>query len=185
MNRIKNIEIENAPQPVAELYQAVENKLGLVPNMVKALGNSPAALQGYLGLSGAVANGKLATRTREKIALLVAERNGCDYCLSAHSAIAGSLKVPQEEIESAREGRAQDTKEQAILSLAGDLLDYRGEVPENRFAGLREAGVTDEEATEVVTNVALNLLTNYFNRFARTDIDFPVVRANENVIAAA
>lgn len=185
MNRIPSIEPSDAPQNVAALYDAVKKKLGLVPNMVKSLGHSESALQGYLGLSGAVSGGKLRASTREKIALLLAEQNQCDYCLSAHTAIGGLMKIPSGELEAARRGESEDKKEQALLVLARHVLAKQGVVSEQTYASVVEAGVTQEEAVEVVANVALNVFTNYFNRFAQTEIDFPVVKSHGPACACA
>ncbi|EDY81108.1 alkylhydroperoxidase AhpD family core domain protein [Verrucomicrobiia bacterium DG1235] len=175
MNRIKLIQAETATAGTAALYQAVKTKLGLVPNMVKAMGNSSVALEGYLGLSGAVSKGSLRPATREKIALLLAEANQCDYCLRAHSAISGSLKIPQDEISDARRGVTPNAKEQALLNLAQAILETQGAVSEQDFSDAKRAGVSDEEIAEVAANVALNIYTNYFNRLAQTENDFPAV----------
>lgn len=175
MNRIKLIETDEANAKTAALYQAVKSKLGIVPNMVKAMGNSSAALEGYLGLSGSVSNGKLRPSTREKIALLLAEANRCDYCLRAHTAISGSLKIPASEITDARRGISPDAKEQALLNLAQTIVDTRGAVSDKALDAARLAGVSDEEITEVTANVALNIYTNYFNSIAQTKSDFPAV----------
>lgn len=175
MSRINTIEPANAPQNIAALYDAVKKKLGLVPNMVKVLGNSNAALQGYLSLSGAVSSGRLSPSTREKIALLVAERNGCDYCLSAHTAISSLLKIPAQDVEAARRGKSPIRKEQAILTLVEAIVANKGVVSSEDYAAAVEQGVTDEEALEVVANVAVNILTNYVNNFAQPEIDFPRV----------
>lgn len=183
MNRIPLINAEQAPSEISDLYNTVKGKLGLIPNMVKALGSSEAGLQGYLALGSAVAGGKLPTRVREKIALRVAELNDCYYCLSAHTAIGGMLKVPTGELESARMGNSPDPYEQAVLALVESILETRGDVPDAILENALAAGVGSEQIVEVVTNVALNLFTNYFNRLARTEIDFPQVRPLE--IAAA
>ncbi|MDQ8184580.1 carboxymuconolactone decarboxylase family protein [Pelagicoccus sp. SDUM812002] len=177
MNRIKLIEENSATPSTASLYKAVQSKLGLVPNMVKALGNSTVALEGYLALSGAVSKGMLRPSTREKIALLLAEANQCDYCLRAHTAISGSLKIPSEEITDARCGVAPDAKEQALLNLAQDILDTRGAVSDESFFVARQSGISDEEIAEVALNVAVSIYTNYFNRLAQTENDFPAVEA--------
>ncbi|MDQ8201246.1 carboxymuconolactone decarboxylase family protein [Pelagicoccus enzymogenes] len=177
MNRIKLIEAENAAPATASLYQAVKSKLGLVPNMVKALGNSSAALEGYLGLSGAVSKGSLRPSTREKIALLLAEENSCEYCLRAHTAISGSLKIPAGEIAEARRGTAYDVKEQTLLTLSKEILETRGAVSDETLQTARRANVSDEEIAEVAANVALNIYTNYFNRLAQTENDFPAVES--------
>src|SRR5882724_12756425 len=77
--------IETSPAAAQPLLQAVEKQLGVVPNLFRLVGTSPAALEGYLGLNGALAKGALDARTRERIALAVAEVNGCGYCLAAHT----------------------------------------------------------------------------------------------------
>lgn len=177
MNRIKLLEAEQASTNTATLYQAVKSKMGLVPNMVKALGHSTAALEGYLGLSTAVSNGKLRPATREKIALLIAEANQCEYCVRAHTAVSGMLKIPEFEIENARCGKANDPKEQAILDIAKAIIDTRGAVSDESFSEATNAGVSEEEIAEITANVAINVFTNYFNRLADTECEFPPVES--------
>ena len=185
MNRIPMIETSEASQTVAVLYNSVEKKLGLIPNMIKAMANSRATLQAYLNLSGAMSLGHLTPSTREKIALLVAEENACNYCLSAHSAIGSLMKIPQSELKAARRGESEDAKEEAMLALAKHILETKGDVADHVYADIMAAGVTLEEATEVIGNVATNLFTNYFNRFAQTEIDYPKVEALSEVYASA
>jgi AhpD family alkylhydroperoxidase len=84
MSRLSIPTVENAPEASKPLFAAVNKQLGVVPNLMKLVGHSPAALEGYLSLNGALAKGKLNVKLRESIALAVAEYNGCDYCLSAH-----------------------------------------------------------------------------------------------------
>ncbi len=177
MSRIHTLESENASPEVAALYDAVKQKLGLIPNMVKALGNSQAALEGYLGLSGAVSGDSLSPQTREKIALLSAQLNDCDYCLRAHTAIGGLMKIPSDELKAARHAESTDLKEQAVLTLTKAIIETKGQVPESTHIAVKSAGVTEAEAAEVVANVAVNLYTNYFNRYAQTECEFPEVEA--------
>ena len=77
--------IDAAPAAAQPLLEVVGKQLGSVPNLFRVVANSPAALEGYLGLSGALGKGTLPAATRERIALAVAEINGCSYCLAAHS----------------------------------------------------------------------------------------------------
>jgi hypothetical protein len=69
--------IEAAPAAVQSLLEGVKKQLGVVPNMFRLIANSPAALESYLELSGALTKGTLPAPTRERIALAVAEINGC------------------------------------------------------------------------------------------------------------
>src|SRR4051794_38458753 len=78
MARLTQISPEAASGRAGELLDAVEDRLGLVPNMTRAMANSPAALDGYLQLSGALGKGTLPAKVRVQIALAVAQANGCD-----------------------------------------------------------------------------------------------------------
>lgn len=175
MNRIPTIEQNEAPQNIAALYEAVKRKMGLVPNMIKALAHSEAALQGYLGLSGALAGGVLAPKLREQIALAVAEINGCGYCLSAHTLLGGKAGLAADEILAARKSSAADSKSDAALKLARAVTLQRGMIADSDLQAARVAGLDDAEIIEVVQHVALNVLTNYTNNVAQTVIDFPEV----------
>src|SRR5262249_40939158 len=108
MARLNQIAPESATGRAKELLDAVKTKLGLVPNMVRAMATSPATLEGYLGLGGALNKGTIPARTREQIALAVAEVNGCDYCLAAHSAVGKMAGLTAEQVRDGRLGHAVD-----------------------------------------------------------------------------
>jgi uncharacterized peroxidase-related enzyme len=156
--------IEQSPAAAQPLLQAVKKQLGVVPNLFRLVGNSPAALEGYLGLNGALAKGALEAPTRERIALAVAEINGCDYCLSAHSYLGSNLaKLSEVEIAANRDGRSTDRKADAAVRFAVKLVSARGHVSENDLKAVRQAGYSDAQIIEIVLHVALNTLTNYVN----------------------
>ncbi len=175
MSRIPQMNPESATGKAKELLDAVKSKLGLVPNMTRAMANSPAVLDGYLSLSGALSKGKLSAKVREQIALAVGEANGCDYCLAAHSAIGKMVGLTSEQILDSRRGTAVDPKAEAVMKFARRVVDERGRVSDVDLVTARAAGLDDAALAEVVANVALNLFTNYFNHVAETDIDFPKV----------
>jgi uncharacterized peroxidase-related enzyme len=176
MSRIKAINPANATGKAKQLLEAVQSKLGITPNLMRAMANSPAVLEGYLNFSGALAGGSLNAKVREQIALAVAEVNSCGYCLSAHTAIGKMVGLDSEAITLARRIAASDAKTDAILKLAQSITLQRGEISDADFRAARTAGLTDGEIAEVVANVALNIFTNYFNLVADTVIDFPEVK---------
>jgi uncharacterized peroxidase-related enzyme len=179
MARLTALTPEQATGKTKELFNAIEGKLGMVPNMMRTLGNSSAALEAYLNLSGALGNGTLGAKTGELIALAVAESNSCNYCLSAHTYIGANLvKIDADTLTAARNGNADDTKTDAILKFAKTLISKKGLVNDADVASVKAAGITEGEVGEIVGHVALNILTNYFNNTANTDIDFPVITAN-------
>lgn len=173
MSRIHAIEPSEATGRASELLAAVKSKLGLVPNLTKVMATAPAVLEGYLGLSGALAHGTLPPKIREQLALVVGEANGCDYCLSAHSLFGKKLGLTEAQLLAAREGRSDDTKTAAALHFARQVIAARGKVSDADLAAVRAAGYGDGEIAEIVGHVALNTFTNYVNNVAETEIDFP------------
>jgi len=179
MSRIPTpVAIDAAPAASRPLLEAVKKQLGVVPNLFRLVSNSPAALEGYLGLMGALNKDKLPAPTRERIALAVAELNGCSYCLSAHSYLGKTLaKLDDAEIAANRSGASNDPKADAAVRFAVTVARQRGHVNEDDLRAVKAAGYDDGQVIEIVLHVALNTWTNYINEVAKTDIDFPVVAA--------
>lgn len=175
MTRLTTVDPATATGRPKELLDAVKHKLGLVPNMTRAMAASPAVLDGYLQLGGALAKGTLPAKVREQIALAVAEANGCDYCLAAHTAGGKAVGLTADQVRDARLGTAVDGKTAALVRFARRVVDARGKVTDADLAAVRAAGWGDGAVAEVVANVALHVLTNYFNLVAGTALDFPPV----------
>jgi uncharacterized peroxidase-related enzyme len=170
--------IETSPAAARPLLQAVEKQLGVVPNLFRLVGTSPAALEGFLGLSGALAKGQLDAATRGRIALAVAQNNGCDYCLSAHTYLGKNLvKLSDAEMAANRAGGSTDPKAAAAVRFATEIVKTRGHVSDADLKAVKDAGYSDAQIIEIVMHVALNTLTNYVSVVAKTEIDFPVVTA--------
>ncbi len=158
-----------------ELLDAVKAKLGLVPNMTRVMANSPAVLGGYLGLSGALAGGTLDPKLREQIALLIAQENACEYCLSAHSALGKMSGLTAQQLIESRHGTDSSPRHAAALTFARQVLEGKGQVTDGQLDAVRNAGFSDGEIAEIIAAVALNVFTNYFNIAAQVDVDFPKV----------
>jgi len=179
MSRINQVDPAAAEGKAEQLLAAVKQKLGAAINITRVMANQPAVLEGYLGLSGALAGGAFTAKTREAVALAVAGKTGCEYCASAHTYLAGSLKVDPAESSRNLQGQSTDARTQAILTLARAIVDTRGKVTDAQIEAARAAGLTDADIVETVGNVAVNLFTNFINNVAGTDIDFPVVKLPE------
>jgi uncharacterized peroxidase-related enzyme len=172
--------ITAAPAASQPMLEAVKKQLGVVPNLFRLVSNSPAALEGYLGLSGALSKGALPAPTRERIALAVAEINGCNYCLSAHTYLGKNLaKLDDAEMTANRNGASNDPKADAAVGFAAKVARDRGHVREEDVRTIRSAGYDDAQIIEIVLHVALNTWTNYINEVAQTEIDFSIVTARK------
>jgi uncharacterized peroxidase-related enzyme len=175
--------IDAAPAASRPLLEAVQQQLGVAPNLFRMVATSPAALEGYVGLFGALGKGALPAATRERIALAIAEFNGCDYCLSAHAYLGKQVaKLDDAELAANRRGASHDATANAAVRFAVGVARQRGRVSDEELRVVRAAGYTDAQIIEIVQHVALNVWTNYINNVAQTDIDFPVV-ATRNVAA--
>lgn len=179
MNRLYQVDPTQATGKTKELFDAVQARLGKVPNLMRVFANSPAAFEGYLNFSGALARGVLPLKLRESIALAVSEINGCGYCLSAHTLSSGKAGLSQEDILAARRSTAADDKFDAALKLARAIALQRGHIGSDDLQGARAAGLNDAEIVEIVQHVALNTLTNYTNNVAKTVLDFPEIKPGE------
>jgi len=167
--------IEAAPTASQPLLHGVKKQIGSVPNLFRLVSNSPAALEGYLGLSAALAKGSLSAATRERVALAVAGVNDCGYCLAAHSYLGKHVaRLDDAEIAANRSGSSHDPRADAAVRFAAIVVQQRGHISDTDFQAVRAAGYTDAEVIEIVQHVALNTWTNYINEVAKTDIDFPV-----------
>lgn len=177
MSRLTVPAREVVPAASKSQLDTVEKQLGVVPNLFRLVGTSPAALEGLLALSAALAK-TLDVGTRERIAIATAEVNGCDYCLSAHTYLGLNVaKLDAAEVALNRKGRSQDAKAGAVVAFAAKVARQRGKVSATDIAAVKLAGISEAQVIEIVASVALNVLTNFVNNVAQTEIDFPVVRA--------
>lgn len=174
--------IDAAPAGSRPLLDAVKRKLGVAPNLFRLVSNSPAALQGYVGWLEALGAGSLPAATQERIALAVAEANGCTYCLSAHTYLGKHVaKLDDAEIAANRAGTSSDPKAAAAVHFAVAVVRERGHVSESDVRALKAAGYDDAQVVEIVQHVALNTWTNYINEVAKTDLDFPIVAPRQKL----
>ncbi len=179
MSRLAITARDDVPAASKPILDVVYRQLGVVPNMFRLIASSPAALQGFAGNNGALAK-TLDVKTRERIALAVAQVNGCDYCLSAHSYLGLNLaKLSPEEVALNRKGKSGDAKADAAVRFAAKVVRERGHVTDADIKAVRDAGFNDSQIVEIIAVTAENIFTNLLNVVAETDIDFPVVRATD------
>jgi len=175
MARVTVVDPQTAIGSAKELLDGVQSALGMVPNFIRVLANSPAALEAFLGIHKIAGVGLLDPKTRERIALTVAEQNACQYCVSAHTAIGRKAGLDNQEILANRAGRSSDTKADAALKFARALVEHTGLVSTAEFDEVRLAGHSDGEIVEIITHVAMNIFTNLLGKATRVEIDFPKV----------
>ncbi len=173
MPRLNVVEPDQATGKVKETMDGIKAKFGMVPNIFKGMGNSNAALNAYLAMSGALSQGDLSPEEREVIYLGISESNGCYYCVSAHTAISKGVGLSDEQILAARKGEPQSDKHRALLSFVRRVMETKGFVEDADVAAVRAAGYTDGQIAEAVGYIGLATYSNFFNHVFDTPLDFP------------
>ncbi len=177
MSNMNPIDVDDATGTTKELLDRVRQRTGRIPNMIQLMANSPAALGAYLSFAGAFRDAILPPHIRDLIAVTVAETAGCDYTLSAVSALARSGGRTEGELAAARAAESEDPRIAVALRFAAKIVTHRGHLPAADVSAVRDAGFSDGEIADIVAVVALNVYRAWFNLIARPEVDFPLVTA--------
>jgi uncharacterized peroxidase-related enzyme len=176
MTRIALVSPADTTGERQQLLAQIQGAFGATPNMFKAVANSTAALKSMWGSFGALGGGVIGAKLGEQIAVAIADRNACDYCLAAHTALGRKAGASAEEMSAAQAGRSDDPKTAAALRFATAIVNNRAQIGDEEVAALRQAGFDDEAIVEIMAHVALNLFTNYVNVALQVPVDFPSVK---------
>jgi uncharacterized peroxidase-related enzyme len=175
MSRLHISTRDDSPSASKPFLDAFYQKLGVLPNFFRLIGSSPAAISAYAAFQGSLSI-TLDIKTRERIALAVAQVNGSSYCLSAHTYFATNVaRLAPDEIALNRDGRSNDPKAHAAVRFAAKVARKRGRVSDADLNTVKRAGYDDAQIVEMIALVAESTFTNYVNEVAKTRIDFPVV----------
>ncbi|WP_332852042.1 carboxymuconolactone decarboxylase family protein [Duganella sp. S19_KUP01_CR8] len=176
MNRIPLVTPADTTGERQQLLAQIHGAFGATPNMFKAVANSTAALKSMWGSFGALGGGVIDAKLGEQIAVAIADRNACDYCLAAHTALGRKAGASSEEMSAAQAGQSTDPKTAAALRFAIAVVSNRAQIDDEDVEALRIAGFNDEAIVEIMAHVALNLFTNYVNVAFQVPVDFPAVK---------
>lgn len=174
--RVPLVDRTAATGSVRTVLDQIHGAFGATPNMFRAVANSPAALQSMWAAFGALGGGVIGVALGEQIAVAVANRNACDYCLAAHTALGRKAGVSGDDLAAAQSGESADPRTAAVLRFALKMVNERGQVDATDVQALRDQGWSDEHIVEIVGHVALNLFTNYVNVALAVPVDFPGVK---------
>ncbi len=176
MSRMPMITVQTASEAAAPTLESIQQKFATVPNFFAALANNGVALNAYLAFEETMAsNSRLTSAQQEMISLAVANKNGCQYCVSGHTLSAKHAGVNPASARRAQAGLAEDPLDQAVLSFVLAIREYRGAVPDSILSHARNAGLDDELLIEITTWTAINTYSNWINNLIQPKIDFPLI----------
>lgn len=164
--------IETAPEAAKPALQSAQKTLGFVPNLYGMLSTNPVTLDTYLHLSKAIEKSGLNALEQQVVLLTVSIENGCEYCVAAHSAIAGMMKLPEAVVRALRNRQPiEDNKLETLRSFTATVVKQRGHLKDEQVAMVLSAGFTGSTILAVITAVALKTISNYANHIANTPLD--------------
>lgn len=176
MKKLAVLKKEFAPPETVKLFNIIENTYGMLPNMYAVIGNSTNALGSYFTYSQAQVRGSFNAKEREAIFLAVSQENGCNYCLSAHTAVAMMNGFTEPETLQLRAGTIQDKKLNVLTRLARSITFNRGRADEKLINEFFEAGFDKKALVDLVAIVIEKSFTNYIGRLSQPEIDFPIAK---------
>lgn len=177
---------ETAPVQSRPILERYEKNLGIIPNFFSLIALSPDTLKVVADMHASLGK-SLGAKTRERIHIAIAEVNGCDYCVTAHTYLAGKFSgLTKEDMDLNREGHSTDPKADAAVQFAYKVGKSRGHVEAADLDAVRAAGYTDAQIIDIVAELAFSFMTNLFNITFETDIDegFPGIHTHYQELCA-
>jgi uncharacterized peroxidase-related enzyme len=175
MPRLYTVAASEATGRAAELFSAVRQAIGKIPNSYIGIGgNSPVALEAVLSLEASLKKSSLSARDIEVVKLVVSQTTGCDYCLAAHTLMGKKIGLDREAILALRQARPSgNARDDAMARFVRHLITTSGTVESDVVAVIKQAGVSDAQIVDITMAVASIAFTNLFNRINDTTLDFP------------
>ncbi len=162
----------SAPAASRPVLAQTEKVFGFVPNIIGMFAESPAALKGYTGVAGAFASSSFSAAEQQTVLLETSRENGCEYCMAAHSTVAGMEGVPEDVIRALRDGSPiDDPRLEALRLFTRKVVEGRGRLPNTDVQSFLDAGFTRAQILEVLLGVTQKTLSNYANHIAGTPLD--------------
>jgi len=173
MKTLKPLTIEEANEKSQTIFYNVKSKIGMLPNLYATMGVSDKLLGGFLTFTETLKSGEFTGKEYEAIALATSQANGCAYCLSAHTAIGKMNGFTEEDTLDIRDNSIADTKLNALVTLASELVNLKGHPTETTVDNFLEVGYNKSAFAEVIAIVALTTITNNIYHNGGFEIDFP------------
>lgn len=173
MTRFEIHTLESAPEASRPILEATKRGMGRIPNLFGVFAEAPAILEAYTSVSKILETSSAFDATELQTVLLSASyKNECDYCMAAHTAIAGMQKVDQTVVQSLRDGTPlSDPKLEALRRFTQAVVEQRGFVAGDAIEAFLAVGYTNRHVLEVILGVGFKTLSNYVNHIAETPLD--------------
>ena len=153
-------------------FDALQKALGMIPNLYAVMAHSDNGLSRYLAFQGAKTS--LSNKEKEAVNLIVSQVNGCRYCQSAHTLLGKMNGFSEEETINIRRGHSKDAKLNALVTLAKDITENKGNAGDDSLEAFYAAGYNNGNLVDVILQVSDKITMNYLHNLTQIPIDFPL-----------
>jgi len=168
-------------EPEAQaIFDNLKKQVGMVPNLYATIGHSANALSSFLAFQGAQAKGTFNAKEREAVYLVVSQVNGCAYCQAAHTALGKMNGFTEAETITLRQGKSDDARLNAIVTLAQDITENRGRASETNVEAFFAQGFDNAALMDLIALVSDKTLANYVHNLTQIAVDFPAAQSIES-----
>ncbi|SMX30715.1 peroxidase-related enzyme [Actibacterium lipolyticum] len=157
--------VEPLPDGTQKYFDICVEKLGMVPNVLKAYAFDITKLDTFTAMYNDLMLGDsaLSKLEREMIAVVVSSINRCWYCQVAHGAavrqLSGDPKLGEAMVMNYRVAPL-DPRQRAMLDFAAKLTESSSKIEETDRATLREVGFSDRDIWDIASVAAFFNMTN-------------------------
>lgn len=157
MTFIETVPADDAPEPVARLYDADRAARGYLPNYSEAFSLRPDVYAAWKQLSGAISGG-MELRRYELATVAAARRLRSSYCMLAHGSILAERFLEPDTVRALvadHRTAGLDEVDVAVMDLAAKVADDATSVTQTDIDGLRALGLSDTDILDVVLAAAV------------------------------
>jgi alkylhydroperoxidase family enzyme len=163
---------QTAPEGSREVLVGLEQKLGFVPNILRQMAASPAALGGAAQLLGLLEASSLTPTEQQVILLEVARQSSARYCVAANSSIAQMKTVSPDVIQRIRQGEPlADPRLEALRFFVAEMVRERGHASKEATEALLAAGFEETQILDIILGIATETLASFTDRMASVPLD--------------
>ncbi len=174
MSRFTPHTVDTVPEGARELLAQSTDKYGFLPNLTATMAESPELAKAYAAMGELFGQTGFTPTEQQVVLLSISRLNGCDYCVAAHSTIAGIERVPADVIEAIRTDRPiAEPRLEALRRFTAAVVEERGRVSTARIEEFLAAGFEKRRVFDVILGAAMKTLSNYTNHVAETPLDPP------------
>ena len=172
MSEFKIHTVETAPADSKAILEGAVKQMGVVPNLLATMAESPSILKAYTQLNELFTKTSFDAEELTVVWQTINVEHECHYCVPAHTAIAHSMKVDEAITEALRNDTALPTaKLQALKDFTLSMVRERGNVPAAEMEAFFAAGYGQQQVLEVILGLSQKVISNYVNHVAKTPVD--------------